>query len=212
MPLITEIPCELVASILRSLDDLRSLTSALMSCRHIYTSFKQSHGIKSSVILRQITLELLPYSVSVIEAARLSHPRDPDSVRELLDALYSEPREFTARLSSLPISLLHQMSHTQEVIQSLATGFASEAWTRLYQNDSNSASTAVTLSPEENVRFCRAFYRVELFYSLFRGNADDVTSPFEETMNDWFFSQHPPWENEQLGCAHDFLEAKLAEG
>ncbi|KAK2053692.1 hypothetical protein LY76DRAFT_524095, partial [Colletotrichum caudatum] len=31
------------------------------------------------------------------------------------------------------------------------------------------------------------------------------------SMNAWFFNKHTPWENEQLGCVHDFLEAELAK-
>lgn len=59
-------PCELVASILGSLDDFQSLTAALLTCRHIYNSFNQIHGIDIAILRQQITPALLPYAVAVI--------------------------------------------------------------------------------------------------------------------------------------------------
>jgi hypothetical protein len=64
----------------------------------------------------------------------------------------------------------------------------------------------MALSPTEYFRFCCAFYRVELFCTLFRSGA------FEDDMNPWFFSRHAPWGNEQLGCVYEQLEARFAEG
>ena len=67
-------------------------------------------------------------------------------------------------------------------------------------------STGLPLSSPELFRFCRAFYRVELYYTLFRDDrfADDV--------NRWFFWRQPAWENEQLGCICSYLDAKLDQG
>lgn len=62
------------------------------------------------------------------------------------------------------------------------------------------------LSSLEYYRFCRAFYRVELFYKLFRDSEDNPREYFPS------FARLPPWENEQICCVHDYLERRFAEG
>jgi hypothetical protein len=95
-------------------------------------------------------------------------------------------------------------------MDAMATGFAACAMKRISPRGGSSKATSTTsvpLSPAEHFRFCRAFYRVELYYTLFRwrgGLADDV--------NRWFFSRHPPWENEQLACVYKYLGIRLDQG
>ncbi|KND92089.1 hypothetical protein TOPH_03424, partial [Tolypocladium ophioglossoides CBS 100239] len=211
MPTITDLPCEVVASILRNLDSLQSLLRSLLVCRHFYSSMKESSGVEATIVQQQITPALLPYSVAVMEASRLPYPRIEDSVRNLLDTLFHEPAQLTSRVRTMPRRLIGIMARTHDVVHRLATDFATDSWARLSQADASSASKSLSLSPAEYFRFCRALYQVELFYSLFRGEPGDSTGTFEESMNPWFFSRQPPWENEQLGCVQEFLEAKLAE-
>lgn len=71
MPSVTELPCEIVATILRNLDHLRFLAPALLTCRHFYASFKESHGVETSILRHQTTPALLPYSVALLEASCL---------------------------------------------------------------------------------------------------------------------------------------------
>src|SRR5262245_50545613 len=102
-----------------------------------------------------------------------------------------------------------EMDRTHEVIHEMVMDFATEAWDLLSQGK---LGLAVALSFKEYTRFCRAFYRVELFYTLFRRQEEsdlgmDILSEIQD-----FLSRHPPWENEQLACVHDFLEKKLSRG
>ncbi|KAH0424227.1 hypothetical protein CcaCcLH18_11663 [Colletotrichum camelliae] len=210
MTLITDIPCELIASILRSLDDLRSLTPALLSCRHIYSSYKQSPNIAAAILRQHVTPALLPYAVAASEAYSLPRPRDGDTIQGLLNTLYEEPMSLADRLTSLPITTLMGMSRTHNGILALTTDFANDAWNRLRQADDSLPAT-VSLSTTEQFRFHRAFYRIQMFYGLFAGKSSNPNTVFEENVNRWFFSKHPLWENEQLGCIHDFLEARLAK-
>lgn len=225
MVLITDLPCELVASILGSLDDIRSLSSALLASRHIYDSFKAIPGIEASIIQRQVTPNLVPYAVAVLEASHLPRSRhlitgvvsaDRKAVDRLLDELNDQPAELSARLSSMPRSQLRRISDMHDLIHALSLSFADEAWGRICGGSSDEAVTGVVLSADEYSRFCRSFYRAELFYSLFRfdgGNAD-IINPlgFEEIMSLKFFGPSPPWENEQLCCVNEFLESKFSKG
>ncbi|KAK3295314.1 uncharacterized protein B0H64DRAFT_144204 [Chaetomium fimeti] len=202
---ITELPCEVMAAILRNLDNLRSLTPALLTCRHFYTSFKQYHGIEPAIVRNQVTPALLPYSVALLDAS--NWPRS--LAGGLLDTLYNEPAQLSARVSSMPVSTLQQMARSHELIRKLSTLFATEAWGHL--SPGNRDDDSISLSPTEDSRFCRTFYRLELFYRLFRTESGVLDPDFEERTKSWFFSRHPPWENEQIGCAHEFLEAKLRQ-
>ena len=198
---ITELPCEIVAMVLGNLDHLRYLSPALLACRHFYTSFKESHGVEASILCRQITPALLPHAVAVMEASRLPRPLVDSSALGLLDELYRSPPRLAARMHALPPPVLRIMSCTHDAIHALATGFATRA-----QELIPSGTSGTVLSPTENFRFCRAFYRVELFYSVFRDGG------FDDKMQPWFFSRHPPWENEQLASVYEYLEERFARG
>ncbi|KAK4465897.1 hypothetical protein QBC42DRAFT_283058 [Cladorrhinum samala] len=203
MPSITELPCEIVAAILENLDHLRFLAPAALACRHFYTSFKESHGVEVSILRRQITPDVLPYSVALMEAARLPRPLTASAVRTLLDNLYNQPAGVAARLPKFPKALIKKMGRTHDAIHTLARSFARSALRGI--SPQSASSTSINLSPSEYFRFCSAFYRAEMFYKLFQGPA------FEDNMHAaLFFSRHPPWENEQLGCIYEYLEAKFA--
>ncbi|KAK3902172.1 hypothetical protein C8A05DRAFT_15727 [Staphylotrichum tortipilum] len=207
MPSITQLPCEMVAEILGKLDHLRFLLPALLACRHFYTSFKKSHGVKASILRRQITPALLPNAVALVEASRLPRPLAASSVVALLDDLHNRPASLAAWLPTIPTALVQKMGRTHDAIHALATGFATSALDCISPPSApaGTATEAAALSPLEYFRFCRAFYRVDLFYTLFRGGS------FESDMNPWFFSRHSLWENEQLGCVYEYLEARFAK-
>ncbi len=202
MPCITELPCEIVGTILKNLDHLRSLPAALLTCRHFYTSFKESHGVEVSILRNQITPALLPHAVALMEASRLPRPIAASSVISLLDELYRSPASLVARVSALPLPVVRSMGRTHDAIHALATGFATSAWQRI----SASPTTSVVLSPTEYFRFCRDFYRVDLFYTLFRDGG------FDDPVNPSFLRRHHPWEDEQLASAYDYLEESFAQG
>jgi hypothetical protein len=214
MSAITELPCEVIAAILRNLDNVQSLGPALLACRHFYTSFKQYHGIEAAILRRQVTPALLPYSVALLEASASSWPHsDPrSSIPGLLDTLSNDPAQLSARVPSMPVSSLGIMARMHELIRSVATSFATEAWARLSSGKDGDGDGGLVLSPAENFRFCRAFYRLELFYRLARGGGDQAGGDFAEGIDSWFFSRQSLWENEQIGCAHEFLEARFCQG
>jgi hypothetical protein len=211
MPLITSLPCEVIAGVLRNLDNVSYLLPSILTCRHFYSSFKENPGLELDILRRQVTPALLPYSIAVMEASQLPRPRTAASIQSLLDTLYNEPALLVSRARKMPLDTVLKMGRTHDIIESLAVGFASDAWTLLGQKEPG-LSGSLVLSSTEFFRFCRAFYRVELYFSLFRGDQDQMNGDFEDGQTQWFFSKHPPWVNEQLACVHDFLEKKVSEG
>jgi hypothetical protein len=200
MPAISDLPCEIVGAILKSLDHLRFLPPALLTCRHFYASFKETHGVEASIVRHQIPPALLPFAVAVAEASRLPHLLVASSVISLLDEPYTQPAHLAARVSTLPASFVRKMGRTHDVIHAFTTDYASSAWHLI-----SPGTSAIDLSPTEYFRFCHAFYRIELIYTLQRRVPPAETHP-------WLFSKHAPWENEQLGCAYEYLETTFAKG
>lgn len=212
MAALTELPCEIIACILEHLGNLSSLLPPLLTCRYIYASYKEHPSLVADTLQRQIGPDLLPYAVAALEASRLD-PRTEPAVHNLLETLYTRPSELTTQLRTAPLPTLVEMGRLHDIIHSLVVEFAGNAWTLLVDDEELSVSGDLSLSPTEYFRFGRAFYRAELYFRLFRQDTSiSVDFSITEKDKEWFFRRHPPWENEQLGCAHDFLELKLARG
>jgi hypothetical protein len=197
---------------------MRYLLASILTCRHFYSTFKEYPGIAAKILQRQVTAALIPYSIAVVEASQL-RPRVENVAQELLDTLYLEPSKLTDRLLRMPVPLLAKTGHTHDVIDNFVAEFAGSAWAHLAnQEGSRLVSDRLSLSSTEYFRFCRAFYRVELYFSLFRSSSNAPSDSSEghndgsEGQNEWFCSKYPPWENEQIGCALEFLELQLVKG
>ncbi|KAL6696337.1 hypothetical protein J3F84DRAFT_373730 [Trichoderma pleuroticola] len=210
MTSITKLPREVMTSVMRELGNIRFLVPCILTCRYFYSCFKGDPNIAVDIFEQQITPALVPYSIALLDATHLD-PRTTTSVRELLETLNKEPSKLRSRLRSMPIPLLVEMGKLHDPIQSLATQFANNAWAHISNDQGSQTPRNLRLSPTEYYRFGRAFYRFELYCTLFRSG---MLSSFEWDSHDeraWFFAQYAPWENEQVGSAHDFLELKLAE-
>lgn len=210
MAVITDLPCEVVATVLRNLGDIPSFSASLITCRYIYTSFQQNPSLGADILQEQIGTDLLPFAAAALEASHLNLHTEA-VVHELLETLYTEPHRLTALLRTMPISFLARIGHLHEVIHGLTSKFASNALTQLVDEPPTAAGPP-PLSPSEHFRFCRAFYRAELYFRLFRREFGVGILSVTENEKAWFFSRHPPWENEQLSCAYDFLELTFAKG
>ncbi|XDG07853.1 hypothetical protein ABKA04_007468 [Annulohypoxylon sp. FPYF3050] len=60
----TRLPCEIIISILSELNDVRFLLPSLLSCRHVYSCFKENPGVAAEILQRQIPPAIIPYSVA----------------------------------------------------------------------------------------------------------------------------------------------------
>ncbi|KAI1091387.1 hypothetical protein F5B19DRAFT_276031 [Rostrohypoxylon terebratum] len=99
MATFTGMPCEIVISILQELCNIRLLLPSLLTCRHVYSCFKENPGVAAEILQRQMPPAIIPYSIAVLEASRPS-PRNQTIVHKLLETLY------THLLSSPNVSIL----------------------------------------------------------------------------------------------------------
>ncbi|KAJ3577903.1 hypothetical protein NPX13_g2663 [Xylaria arbuscula] len=140
--------------------------------------------------------------------------RTSPSIQQLLDTLYNQPDILTRRLHDIPLTGLIEMEVTHHLVKDFADAFASDAWSLLLSHSpfqGQGRSDSFVLSPMEQFRFYRAFYRVELFLRLFRGDSTQLWSFLEDEQVGIFLSRHPPWVNEQLGCVHDYIEKRFSQ-
>lgn len=192
----------------RELGQCRPGVPAILA--HYYHSIPcQEHnnlGTAPSMPRPRITPALLPHAIALAEASRLPRPLLRQSVFSLLYKLYSRPNRLVASVPRLPIGLVRQITSTYDAMDAMANGFAACALERISPPGKTWKPTSQPLSPAEHFRFCRALYRFELFYTLHRKGAS-----FDD-MNDWFFTKHSPWENEQLACVYSYLGIRLDQG
>ncbi|EPE32081.1 hypothetical protein GLAREA_12163 [Glarea lozoyensis ATCC 20868] len=205
MPNLVDLPYEVIASILRNLDNVRDLLPCLLTCQHVHTTFKEYPMLKEDIFRRQVIPTLLPYSIALVKASHLPVPHTSSSIQALLATLYDEPGQLVTLLNTMPLSDFSQMGHIHDVIESLAISFANDSWA-LQRHDDPSLPDDLVLSEKEHFRFCRAFYRAQLFFNLFPGTEDEPYDTAESRDVVWFLSMHAPWENEQLSCVQDYLQ------
>ncbi|KAI0805324.1 hypothetical protein GGR55DRAFT_681231 [Xylaria sp. FL0064] len=201
MATITKLPCELIIGVFRELDN-ESLLSSILTCRHFYLSYKERPSLPYQNVRRQVGSALLPYSIAVAVAPHLAS--DHSSIDGLLNDLYNEPESVVSLLKDIPLTGLIEMGRTHDLVKDFADTFAQGAWNYL----SPSCEEDVVLSSTEKFRFYRGFYRVELFFRLFRINNSQLSDELYEQA-DSFLSRHPPWINEQLGCVYEYLEKRF---
>ncbi|KAI1107471.1 hypothetical protein F4804DRAFT_297123 [Jackrogersella minutella] len=212
MSTLTSLPCEVIISILQNLDNVQSLVPALLSCRHVYSSFNESpQMIRLQILQRQISPALLPYSMAIVKAScQLSEP-DEASIKDLLDTLYDEPSRLLSQLQTLPAGLVSRMGRMHDLVESFVNDFAVDAWDSLTRDNPclpPDAMGRLSLWPTEHSRFCCAFYRFELFVTLARSNkAKFSTYPYRRH----FSSRLASWEIEQILCVHNFLEKRFLQ-
>ncbi|KAI0544287.1 hypothetical protein F4679DRAFT_589652 [Xylaria curta] len=203
MARVTDLPCEVIIAVFKQLNRIRFLLSCLLTCRHFYYSYKANPRLAIEIIKQQVGPALLTYSIAAQEASRSPSPHVRLSATKLLETLRNKPDILIDRLRDYPLVALVQLGHMHDLVEKYANEFAAEAWRYtneplLQPSDRFPFSDRLSLSPTEQFRFYRAFYRVELYFRLFR---DDNT----RTLIDQFFSGHSPWENEQLACINKYL-------
>ncbi|KAF3009179.1 hypothetical protein E8E14_004975 [Neopestalotiopsis sp. 37M] len=201
MPRITDLPIEVVASVLSELDNIKHLPDALLTCKHFYNAGSEHSHVASNILTRQITHNLLPYAVAALESSRLPQPHTTASIKELLDLLYDEPEKLAARIRKMSRRDLVHLGHVHDVVRTLTNDFMYHAWALLNQDN-------LRLSPTECFRIGRASYRLEILCNLCRPKSDGVEEGFENRL---FLDKHPPWENEQMCSIYAYLSRKLVD-
>lgn len=212
MARINQLPPEVLAIVLRNLDDAGDLIPIFLahSCfsRAFYEYYPNTR-IDKIILRRQIDPRLLPLAIANVEASHRTYPdRDILDVREAYVDIMFTPSTFIERFNKpdvIPTSDMIRMGRIHNCIGTAVQGYSSAAWREI-----TGSGAAVKLSDSETLRFYRAFYHLELFFSLCKGEIG-MWDSYPQTRSAAAFSMYPPWEWEQLSCVYRYLKSQAAD-
>ncbi|KXH45838.1 hypothetical protein CSAL01_02000 [Colletotrichum salicis] len=228
---ITRLPCEIIAEILGQLDKVQDLKALLLSCRLFHDAYTQRPSLAQQIVRKQIPIQLLPQ----YREETLRHPESIGSNQLPYDRNTnihtSGCRCVYKQLPDVFTPTTHIYEGTHDLIVDFAFHFAGEAWTAISDTLNDTISTKLMpnhldLSQKERLRFCRCFYRVELYHGLLanslyairdvhvtQGNqssdatirVDDKGLICQMRPGERLLTDLAPWEIEQLGAATEYL-------
>lgn len=204
---LTELPCEIITDILEQ-GSVRDIFAAVRTCRRIRDCFKQRPSLASQVILRQIPEELLQYAVQAIYADHLPIRRTEAMVVTIINRLcpaFIPTAVSLIRRMALEHLLVIESLHN--IVHSMALDYANEAWDFMQTTNMRVPRPGtLQLSRNEYLRFCRAFYRVEIYHSI---NRHKIVGPRRKRAwneDEDFLAPLPSYDREQMGCVLEYQE------
>ena len=208
---LTTLTPELKYAIFTNLPDVTSAKSlALVSSSFYYTFLDAQSLILTEILQNEISTDLLQGAFAAYKASKIPL-WTKQAIRTLLDEYFGRTLLHTNQNWNLSEAL--HMSNIHNCVEFFAAEFASSA---LSKNPTTRGSNAAP-SAAEMARIKRTLYRFELYCNLFRQPSFDRMrrdarnclirpGPFgTQEQQDFFFDKFSPWENEQLGCIHDYL-------
>ncbi|KAI1178163.1 hypothetical protein F4777DRAFT_586814 [Nemania sp. FL0916] len=216
---------ELIRMILSALPDVASLQAAVLSCPMFYNSFINAEkSITSSVLLNQVGATVLPEAITAFKSSQMRRPStELWNPQPIADFFAQNPRQELALLKSWSLKDAVHVGRLHACVKELAQRFASATLP-----ESPAACFDPFLTYQEKCRIQQALYRFEVYCNLFRELCKDHSrlytyhDPPDRTdgrenalyrslfgtyhqQSILFIDNYAPWENEQLGCIHDFL-------
>ncbi|KAI0436387.1 hypothetical protein F4803DRAFT_542416, partial [Xylaria telfairii] len=203
--------------ILQNFPNIRSLVDALNANISLRHAFDSCPGIAEIAIRRQIDPKLLPLAIANIEASHKTYTHsDIQEVKNLYLDVFENPRRFTDRLqisnntNPIPMNDLIRMGEIHDNIGRVMRRYMEHAWEVILKKKNRTDRGPFEMSSTEELRAYRAFYRLELFFKLCRG--DRRPGPkFLHSRSCFFLLLHPPWELGQMACAYRCLERHYME-
>ncbi|KAJ0343008.1 hypothetical protein COL154_011427 [Colletotrichum chrysophilum] len=129
-------------------------------------------------------------------------------VQNLINCLWPN---FTATAISdverMSLGRLLKMEDLHNIIHSMALDYANEAWDFIQTTNMRVPSPGtLQLSQNEYLRFCRAFYRVEIFHSVERPGPVGPFRPRAWNEGEIYLDPLPSCDREQIGCVLEYQE------
>ncbi|KID83271.1 hypothetical protein MGU_09456 [Metarhizium guizhouense ARSEF 977] len=196
------LPVELLQMVLLELPDVSSLRAAALSCPLLYEVFLEADTtITTQVFLKQIDDSVLPEAKLAFLSSSLHHGPEPEYQHGLVDFITQNLRQRPTPPSSWSLQKALQLERLHLCVSELTQKFVHTTLTTYPTTQSKCTATRL-----ERCRIERAFYRFELYCNLFRMLPKIYAElPIHVEQKQLFFACFAPWENEQLGCIHDFL-------
>ena len=214
---LTSLAPELKYAIFVCLPDVSSAKAlALTSSTFFQTFLDAQELILTQVLQNEMGTEVLRDYITALSVSQIQ-VWSKDAILKILDEYFRDSICHTSHKWKLSEALA--ISKMNECVDFLAQEFASSA---LFKNPTARGANA-TPSPREMRRIKLTLHRYELCCNLFRHPTHDRMvrdklnrnrlirpRPFgAHEQRKVFFDKFSPWENEQLGCIHDFLVQEI---
>ena len=197
------LPVELTQMVMSATSDILILKRVALSCPILYYAFLSDESkIMTNVLLNQVNLDVLPEAVATLASSRLQpHAVEPDARKRILDFVTGYLQQRQTPLKSFTMGDGFCLGKLHFMVSDFARMFAKTALAKAPVCSSKYTAP----SRNEICRIERAFYWFEIFCNLFRESPRGRASSIFGEERPLFFANFAPWENEQLGCIHDFL-------
>lgn len=216
------LPFEIQSAVLLNIRDIASLKNlihASPTCHSAYLS--QRHAILKRVLFNSIPPDVLYDAFSAIASSRTLTSNVEDRVARVKAFLseYNENRDTWTSPEHLDLDIVSRLARLHNQVQHATKDLCQLAVSS--HPFGNQAEQCELLSVNESRRFYRAFYRFEIFCTLFRNwkNPSDDESLSDASLEDEdstyeidsmekssrFLSLFSPWEVEELACVRDYL-------
>lgn len=212
---LTSLTPELKGAIFQNLPDVTSAKSLALTSSSFYYTFLDARSlILTHVLQNQISTDLLHSAFAAFKASKIP-VWTKQAVRDFLGEYFGNSVPHESQKWNLSEAL--HMSKIHSCVDFFAAEFASFALSKIPTARGSNAAPSLT----EMIRIKRILYRFELYCNLFRkpshdrmirGKRNCLTrpNPFgKQEQRDIFFNLFSPWENEQLGCIHDYLVEEI---
>ncbi|KAK5625682.1 hypothetical protein RRF57_001398 [Xylaria bambusicola] len=206
MARITDLPCEIVVAVYRQLDHIRFLLPCILTCSHLYYSYKAYPRLGVEFLVHQVGHQLLPYSVAAHKVSHSPNPFTRLMILELLRTLTHKPNILIDELSDCPLIALVKIGKTYDQVEKYTNLCEPEAWRLTAQPAIRPRLRLLTKDGRKvflRAKFCfkRAFYRVRLYAQFFRG----PNTRLDQQIGLSYFN-YSPSQNQHLTRLCDYLD------
>ena len=210
---LTSLAPELKHIIFVYLPDVPSAKALALTSSSFYQTFLDAQAlILTQVLQKQMDTEILRDCFTALRVSQIQ-VWSKKAVLEIINEYFGGSIAHT--LHTWKLSEAVAVSKVHDYVEFFATEFASSA---LFKNPTARGANAAPSSSEMR-RIKLTLHRFELYCNLFRYPGHDRMVrnkldrnrfirpyPFSaQEQQKFFFESFSPWENEQLGCIHDFL-------
>ncbi|KAI0517823.1 hypothetical protein F5B22DRAFT_645527 [Xylaria bambusicola] len=211
MARITDLPCEIVVAVYRQLGHIRFLLPCVLTCRHLYYSYKAYPSLGIEFLVHQVSRDLLPYSIAAYKVSHSPTPYTRLTILELLRTLNHSPQVLIDRLRDYPLIALVKIEQTHNQVEKYINVCEPEAWRLTAQPAIRPRLRVLTRDGHKTFQrqqfsFKRAFYRFQLYARFFRGISGRLDQQIE-----LFFSDYLPSENRHLIRICDYLDQHVIQ-
>ncbi|KAF6236490.1 hypothetical protein HO173_005271 [Letharia columbiana] len=203
---------ELQFEILQRLADLPSLSAivhASPSYHRAYVARRQS--ILAKVVSRDIFSDSL-FEAHALAIALRTNNKDGSEIRRFLKDYKSTRREaVSVSIERFPLPQITILSQVQHAVRFAMKDFC-QATLSKHPLSSEREGDITPLSTHEARRISRAFYRFEIFCTVFSQPGFKVKRKLDcMDMCHLFLNQFPPWEVEEIACIRDYITGRYAQ-